>query len=135
MSQNISGCNLSLSDPFPNSRFSHRQLITHTHNARIPLLIFLDLHMILFLQTLDGEVISDLNIGWLRSQMGLVSQEPVLFDTSIRDNIAYGDNSREVPMSDIIEAARNANIHNFIMSLPNVSTSTMVSFCRETNKK
>ncbi len=75
----------------------------------------------LYFQTLDGEVISDLNIGWLRSQMGLVSQEPVLFDTSIRDNIAYGDNSREVPMSEVIEAARNANIHNFIDSLPNVS--------------
>ena len=56
--------------------------------------------------------------------MGLVSQEPVLFDTSIRDNIAYGDNSREVPMSEIVEAARNANIHQFIDSLPDVSQSS-----------
>ena len=53
--------------------------------------------------------------------MGLVSQEPVLFDVSIRDNIAYGDNNREVPMIEIVEAARNANIDQFIDSLPNVS--------------
>ena len=78
--------------------------------------------MFVNLQTLDGEVLSKLNIGWLRSQMGLVSQEPVLFDASIRENIAYGDNSREVPMNEIIEAARNANIHQFIDSLPDVRT-------------
>ena len=52
--------------------------------------------------------------------MGIVSQEPILFDASIRDNIAYGDNSREVGMDDIIQAARNANIHQFIDSLPDV---------------
>ena len=53
--------------------------------------------------------------------MGIVSQEPVLFDCSISDNIAYGDNSRHVPMDEIITAAKNANIHNFIQTLPNVS--------------
>ena len=53
--------------------------------------------------------------------MGIVSQEPILFDATIRENIAYGDNSREVPMNEIIEAARNANIHSFIDSLPEVS--------------
>ena len=70
---------------------------------------------------MDGEIASELNINWMRSQMGLVSQEPVLFDASIRDNIAYGDHSREVPMSEIIEAARNTNIHDFIRCLPDVS--------------
>ncbi|XP_073848261.1 multi drug resistance 49 isoform X1 [Musca autumnalis] len=55
----------------------------------------------------------------LRSKMGLVSQEPVLFDRSIAENIAYGDNFREdIPMAEIIEAAKKANIHNFITSLP-----------------
>ncbi|KAJ4452141.1 hypothetical protein ANN_03659 [Periplaneta americana] len=54
----------------------------------------------------------------LRSQMGIVSQEPVLFDRTIAENIAYGDNSRTVPMEDIIEAAKKANIHSFISSLP-----------------
>ena len=71
---------------------------------------------------LDGEVTSDLNINWFRSQMGIVSQEPTLFDASIRENIAYGDNSREVPMEQIIEAARKSNIHEFIRNLPGVST-------------
>ena len=60
--------------------------------------------------------------------MGLVSQEPVLFDVSIQDNIAYGDNNREVPLIEIIEAARNANIHQFIDSLPNVSCLSFVVF-------
>ena len=50
--------------------------------------------------------------------MGLVSQEPVLFDLTIRENIAYGDNSREVTMDEVIAAARQANIHHFIENLP-----------------
>ncbi len=53
--------------------------------------------------------------------MGIVSQEPVLFDRSIQENIAYGDNTREVPMAEIVAVAKDANIHNFIASLPNVS--------------
>ena len=52
--------------------------------------------------------------------MGLVSQEPILFDTTIRENIAYGDNCREVPIQEIIEAARSANIHQFVAGLPDV---------------
>lgn len=59
-----------------------------------------------------------LKLGSLRKQLGIVSQEPVLFDRTIADNIAYGDNEREVEMSDIIEAAKQANIHEFISSLP-----------------
>ncbi len=45
----------------------------------------------------------------------------MLFDASIRENIMYGDNSRSVPMDEVINAARNANIHEFIASLPDVS--------------
>jgi ABC-type multidrug transport system fused ATPase/permease subunit len=59
-----------------------------------------------------------LNLQWWRKQIGFVSQEPVLFDTSIRDNIAYGDTSRYVPMEEIQEAAKNANIQHFIENLP-----------------
>jgi ABC-type multidrug transport system fused ATPase/permease subunit len=55
--------------------------------------------------------------------MGIVSQEPILFDRTIAENIAYGDNSREVPMEDIVAAAEKANIHSFISSLPLVRTS------------
>ncbi|XP_076093992.1 ATP-dependent translocase ABCB1-like isoform X1 [Mytilus galloprovincialis] len=68
--------------------------------------------------TLDGTNTKDLNINWLRSKIGIVSQEPVLFDASIAGNIAYGDTSRTVPMPEIIEAARSANIHTFIEKLP-----------------
>jgi ABC-type multidrug transport system fused ATPase/permease subunit len=50
--------------------------------------------------------------------MGIVSQEPILFDRTIADNIAYGDNFRAVSREEVIEAAKMANIHNFISSLP-----------------
>ena len=52
--------------------------------------------------------------------MGIVAQEPMLFDATIRENIAYGDQSRTVPDQDIITAARQANIHEFVSALPNV---------------
>nr|KAG5714212.1 hypothetical protein BaRGS_018429 [Batillaria attramentaria] len=69
--------------------------------------------------TLGGCDVKNLNVQWLRAQIGIVSQEPVLFDRSLAENIAYGDNSRVVDMSEIIAAARAANIHEFIASLPN----------------
>ena len=74
----------------------------------------------IFFQLTDGEDTKLVNLKWLRSQIGLVDQEPALFDRCITENIAYGDNTRDVPMEEIIEAARNANIHNFISSLPQV---------------
>ncbi|UJR37711.1 hypothetical protein I4U23_030406 [Adineta vaga] len=67
---------------------------------------------------LDGHDIKVLNLRWLRSIMGLVQQEPVLFNLSIRENIAYGDNSREVTQEEIEKAARMANIHELIIALP-----------------
>ncbi|CAI8032913.1 ATP-dependent translocase ABCB1 [Geodia barretti] len=68
--------------------------------------------------TLDGRDLRDLNIRWLRSQIGIVSQEPVLFDTSVAENIRYGANFREVSDDEVVEAAKAANIHNFVESLP-----------------
>uniref|UniRef100_A0A672J353 ATP-binding cassette, sub-family B (MDR/TAP), member 4 n=1 Tax=Salarias fasciatus TaxID=181472 RepID=A0A672J353_SALFA len=68
--------------------------------------------------TMDNSNIRDLNIFWLRSQIGIVSQEPVLFDCTLAENIAYGDNSRIVTMEEIQAAAKAANIHNFIEDLP-----------------
>lgn len=56
-----------------------------------------------------------------RKAIGFVQQEPVLFDRTIGENIAYGDNSRKVVMDEIVYAAQQANIHNFISSLPLVS--------------
>ena len=70
--------------------------------------------------TLDDKEIKDLNLRWLRTQIGLVSQEPVLFDASIADNIRYGANFRDVSDEEVVEAAKAANIHNFIDTLPNV---------------
>ena len=70
--------------------------------------------------SLDGTDLRDLNLSWLRSQIGLVSQEPVLFDASIAENIRYGANFREVSDSEVEEAAKAANIHSFIKSLPMV---------------
>uniref|UniRef100_A0A8C2FUP2 ATP-binding cassette sub-family B member 5 n=1 Tax=Cyprinus carpio TaxID=7962 RepID=A0A8C2FUP2_CYPCA len=68
-----------------------------------------------------------LNIHWLRSQIGIVSQEPVLFDCSLAENIAYGDNSRKVSQQEIEEAAKAANIHSFINGLPQVQCSNLVT--------
>eukprot|EP01112_Ceratiomyxa_fruticulosa_P020924 TRINITY_DN7260_c0_g1_i1.p1 TRINITY_DN7260_c0_g1~~TRINITY_DN7260_c0_g1_i1.p1 ORF type:complete len:706 (+),score=118.14 TRINITY_DN7260_c0_g1_i1:78-2195(+) len=70
--------------------------------------------------TLDGVPLRVLDGKWLRSQIGIVSQEPVLFDTTIRDNIAYGleSSGRKVTQEEVENAARQANAHDFIMKLP-----------------
>ncbi len=65
--------------------------------------------------------VRDLNINWLRSQIGIVSQEPVLFDASIAENIRYGALFREVTDDEVTAAAKAANIHSFIETLPQVS--------------
>ena len=70
--------------------------------------------------SIDGRPIQQYNLHWLRSQIGIVSQEPILFDLSIAENIAYGDNTRVVPMEEIIQASKLANIYDFISKLPNV---------------
>ncbi|XP_049995746.1 phosphatidylcholine translocator ABCB4 [Alexandromys fortis] len=67
---------------------------------------------------LDGQEAKKLNVQWLRAQLGIVSQEPILFDCSIAENIAYGDNSRVVSQDEIERAAKAANIHPFIETLP-----------------
>ncbi|XP_070709563.1 ATP-binding cassette sub-family B member 10, mitochondrial [Pempheris klunzingeri] len=69
--------------------------------------------------SVDGHDIRDLNPYWLRSHIGTVSQEPVLFSCSIRDNIAYGAmNPDAVTTEDIYTAAREANAYNFIQTFP-----------------
>lgn len=69
--------------------------------------------------SVDGHDIRDLNPYWLRSQIGTVSQEPVLFSCSIRDNIAYGAGDPEaVTTEEIYTAAREANAYNFVKSFP-----------------
>ncbi|KAM6950284.1 LOW QUALITY PROTEIN: ATP-binding cassette sub-family B member 10, mitochondrial [Lycodopsis pacificus] len=69
--------------------------------------------------TIDGHDIRDLNPYWLRSHIGTVSQEPVLFSCSIRDNIAYGAVDPDaVTTEDIYRAARVANAFNFVQAFP-----------------
>ncbi|CAO1947832.1 unnamed protein product [Urochloa humidicola] len=67
--------------------------------------------------SLDGVEIKSLKVNWLRDQMGLVGQEPVLFNDTIRANIAYGK-YEEVTEEELIKFAKAANAHEFISSLP-----------------
>lgn len=69
---------------------------------------------------LDGIEIQKLQLKWFRQQMGLVSQEPVLFNETIRANIAYGKEGG-ASEAEILDAAKLANAHNFICGLQQVS--------------
>ncbi|KAJ8749013.1 hypothetical protein K2173_013456 [Erythroxylum novogranatense] len=66
--------------------------------------------------TLDGIELHKFQLKWLRQQMGLVSQEPVLFNDSIRANIAYGKGG-DATEAEILSASELANAHKFISSL------------------
>ena len=66
---------------------------------------------------LDEVDIIKFRLSWLRQQMGLVSQEPVLFNESIRANILYG-NDGNATEEEIDAATKAANAYNFICSLP-----------------
>ncbi|KAK8693709.1 hypothetical protein V6N13_071280 [Hibiscus sabdariffa] len=66
--------------------------------------------------TLDGVEIQKLQLKWLRQQMGLVSQEPVLFNDTIRANISYGKGGNATE-AEILAASELANAHNFISGL------------------
>jgi len=63
--------------------------------------------------TLDGHNLTSLNVRWLRSQMGYVGQEPVLFSGTVLQNIAYGKGS-DATQAEVEEAAKMANAHGFI---------------------
>lgn len=66
--------------------------------------------------TIDGEDIKDFTLESLRKNIGIVQQDVYLFCGTVRENIAYG--KPDASDEEIIEAAKNANIHDFIMSLP-----------------
>ena len=65
----------------------------------------------------DGINVKELNIGWLRRRIGVVGQEPVLFDLTIRENIRLGNQAAS--NEDIERACKAANAFNFIQKLPN----------------
>jgi ATP-binding cassette subfamily B (MDR/TAP) protein 1 len=75
---------------------------------------------------LDGVDLRDLNLRWLRSQIGFVQQEPILFATSIWKNVAYGllgtsfEGADEAEMKRLVkEACIKANAEGFVSKLPN----------------
>ncbi len=65
---------------------------------------------------IDGYNIKDIKLKSLRENIGIVQQDVFLFTGTIRDNISYGDPTK--PEEEVIEAAKKARIHDFIMSLP-----------------
>jgi len=67
---------------------------------------------------IDGREISSLNINDYRSHIALVSQEPTLYQGTVAENILLGAERVDVPQSEIEHACREANIYDFIMSLP-----------------
>ncbi|KAI8620675.1 putative ABC transporter protein [Chytriomyces sp. MP71] len=71
--------------------------------------------------SVDGVNLTEMNVKWFRQQIGIVSQEPVLFNTSIKQNILMGaveDESKPITEAELHEVCRVANCHNFIMDLP-----------------
>ncbi|XP_039593488.1 ATP-dependent translocase ABCB1-like [Polypterus senegalus] len=73
--------------------------------------------------TLDGQDIRTLNVKWLRENIGIVSQEPVLFATTIAENIRYG--REDATDAEIEQAIKEANAYDFISRLPD-GLNTMV---------
>lgn len=73
-----------------------------------------------------GIDLKDINIRWLRNELGLVSQEATLFNTTVEENIRYG--YPEATKNQIIEAAKEANCHDFICSFPE-GYQTMIGEC------
>ena len=65
--------------------------------------------------SLDGHKVEDLNIMWLREQIGYVGQQPVLFSGSVRDNILLG--KPDATDAEIVSAAKAANAHEFVAKL------------------
>ncbi|GAN06864.1 multidrug resistance protein 1 [Mucor ambiguus] len=65
----------------------------------------------------DGKDLKEYNVAWLRSQIGVVSQEPVLFNMTIKQNLLMGV-TQEITNDDIVAACKKSNCHSFISELP-----------------
>ncbi|CAO3700743.1 unnamed protein product [Rhizopus stolonifer] len=65
---------------------------------------------------LDGHNLCDYNVSWLRNKIGVVSQEPVLFNMSIKQNLLMGV-GKQVSNEEIVNACKKANCHSFISQL------------------
>ena len=78
---------------------------------------------------IDGTDVQSYNVNWLRKHVGIVSQEPILFAMTIAENIRLAAGRDDVTDDDIVNAAKMANAHNFIMQWPDVSGLTEISPC------
>ena len=74
---------------------------------------------------IDNVNLRSLNLNWWRTRIGVVNQEPVLFATTIAENIRMG--KENATQQEIEFAARNANAHEFIMNLPEVLILKLIS--------
>jgi ATP-binding cassette, subfamily B (MDR/TAP), member 1 len=77
---------------------------------------------------IDGVDIRRMKLGWIRGKIGLVSQEPVLFSTTIRENIAYG--MENLTLEDIKAATELANAAKFIDNFPSVLINLYIHYCK-----
>ena len=66
--------------------------------------------------TLDGEALTEINLGWLRERIAVVEQSTTLFSGTIRENIALG--KPDATYEEIVQAAKLAHAHDFISSFP-----------------
>ena len=67
---------------------------------------------------LDGNLIEDLKLQYLRSHIGYVAQEPTLFSGTIKQNIMYGEGADKFTFEEVVAAAKTADCHDFIQELP-----------------
>lgn len=79
----------------------------------------------------DGVAVHKLQLKWLRSQMGLVSQEPALFATSVKENILFG--KEDATEDEVVEAAKASNAHGFISQLPLGYDTQVSAICHTSN--
>ena len=68
--------------------------------------------------TVDGVDLRDLDPMWLRTQIGIVEQEPTLFSGSVHENIAAGKGGAAATREEVVDAAKIANAHGFISAMP-----------------
>ena len=66
---------------------------------------------------LDGVELNAINTKWLRKQIGYITQDPILFATSVLENIRYGNPN--ATLEQVVDAAKQANAHDFISNFPN----------------
>jgi len=66
---------------------------------------------------IDDRPIKEYDLSWLRQQIGVVGQEPVLFNLTVKQNILLGC-TKPVSAAKLIEVCKMANCHNFILNLP-----------------